>query len=65
MQTFFSWAVILAVGATVVVLAVGVLAMLRQGRFNERHSNTLMRFRILFQFTAIALIAIAFLLGRS
>ena len=64
METVFPWLVILAVGATLTVLIVGVVAMLRQGKFNERHSNTLMRLRVLFQFIAVMLIALAFMFGR-
>jgi len=65
MQDVFPWLVILAVGATLTVLIVGVVAMLQQGKFNARHSNKLMRLRVLFQFAAIMLIALAFLLGRD
>jgi hypothetical protein len=64
METAFSWAVIAAVGATFVVLVTGVIAMLRQGGFNARNSNKLMRLRVLFQFSAILLIAVAFLIGH-
>jgi phosphatidylglycerophosphate synthase len=64
MQSVFPWLVILAVGATLLVLVVGVIAMLRQGGFNARHSNRLMRLRVLFQFVAVMLIALAFLFGR-
>jgi hypothetical protein len=65
MQTGFSIAVIAMVGATFVVLIVGVIAMLRQGKFNAQHSNKLMRLRVLFQFAAIMLIAMAFLIGHK
>jgi len=65
MQTGFAIAVIAMVGATFVVLIVGVIAMLRQGKFNARHSNKLMRLRVLFQFAAIMLIALAFLIGHK
>lgn len=65
METGFSIAVIAMVGATFVVLIIGVVAMLRQGKFNEQHSNKLMRLRVLFQFAAIALITIAFLIGHK
>jgi phosphatidylglycerophosphate synthase len=65
MESAFPWLVILAVGATLLVLVIGVLAMLRQGEFNARHSNKLMRLRIVFQFAAIILIALAFLIGRG
>jgi hypothetical protein len=39
--------------------------MLRQGGFNARHSNRMMRLRVIFQFVAIMLIALAFLFGRD
>jgi len=65
MQQTFPWLIIIAVAATLIVLIVGIVAMLRQGGFNARHSNRLMRYRILFQFAAIALIAIAFLFGNK
>jgi hypothetical protein len=65
MQTGFSIAVIVAVAATFVVLIVGVVAMLRQGKFNAEYSNKLMRLRVIFQFTAIMLILFAFLIGHK
>jgi ABC-type dipeptide/oligopeptide/nickel transport system permease subunit len=65
MQTGFSIAVIVAVAATFVVLIVGVVAMLRQGKFNAEYSNKLMRLRVIFQFTAIMLILFAFLISHK
>jgi len=65
MEAAFPWLVILAVGATLAVLIVGVVSMLRQGGFNARHSNRMMRLRVIFQFVAIMLIALAFLFGRD
>jgi phosphatidylglycerophosphate synthase len=65
MESAFPWLVILAVGATLAVLIVGVVSMLRQGGFNARHSNRMMRLRVIFQFVAIMLIALAFLFGRD
>ena len=65
METTLSWLVIGAVAATAVVLVVGILAMLRGGRFNARNSNRLMRARIAAQFAAVVLIALAFLFGRE
>lgn len=64
MESAFSWAIILAVAATFIVLVTGVIAMLRQGKFNAQYSNRLMRYRVLFQFAAILLIALAFLIGH-
>ena len=65
MESAFPWLIILAVGATLGVLIVGVVSMLRQGGFNARHSNKMMRLRVIFQFVAIMLIALAFLFGRD
>ncbi len=48
---------VVAMGATLVVLLVGVVAMFRGGEFNRRHGNRLMRLRILLQLVAIALLA--------
>jgi hypothetical protein len=65
MRETFPWLIIIAAAATLIVLVVGIVALLRQGGFNARHSNRLMRFRVLFQFAAIALVAIAFLFGNK
>jgi len=64
MQQAFPWLVIVAVGGTLIVMIAGVITMLRHGKADARTSNKLMRYRILFQFAAIALIALAYLLGR-
>ena len=63
MQQVFPWLVIAAVGATLIVMIAGVITMLRHGKADARTSNKLMRYRILFQFAAIALIALAYILG--
>ncbi|MBD21207.1 MAG: hypothetical protein CMM83_01610 [Rhodospirillales bacterium] len=65
MQQTFPWLVIFAVGLTFLVLVTGLFGMLRPGRVNAKRSNILMRYRILFQAVAIALIATAFLIGRD
>jgi hypothetical protein len=64
MHQNISWLIIAAIAGTLVVLVIGVLSMLRQGKFNARRSQKLMRFRILFQLGAIVLLAIAFLMNR-
>ena len=63
MQQVFPWLVIIAVAATLIVLIAGVVTMLRHGKADARTSNKLMRFRIVFQFAAIVLIGLLFLLG--
>lgn len=63
MQQAFPWLVIAAVGATLIVMIAGVVSLLRHGKTDARTSNKLMRYRILFQFAAIALIGLAYLFG--
>lgn len=63
MTNVFPWLVILAVGAALIVLIAGVITMLRHGNVDARTSNKLMRYRVLFQFAAITLIALAFIFG--
>jgi len=65
MQQSFPWLIIIAVSLTFLVMASGVIGMLRPGKTSGRRSNILMRYRILFQAIAIALIAVAFLIGRD
>lgn len=45
--------------ATLVVLGLGVLGLARKNPNRGARSNLLMRFRILFQFVALALFALA------
>ena len=63
MQQAFSWLVIIAVAATLIVMIAGIITMLRHGKADARTSNKLMRYRILFQFAALALIGLAYLMG--
>ena len=63
MQQAFPWLVIVAVALTLIVMIAGTITMLRHGKADARSSNKLMRYRILFQFAAIALVAAAFIFG--
>ncbi|MBK19418.1 MAG: hypothetical protein CMM52_11345 [Rhodospirillaceae bacterium] len=62
MQQTFPWLIIIAVGLTFLVMATGVVGMLKPGKANAKRSNILMRYRVLCQGVAIALVAIAFLM---
>ncbi len=46
-----------AMAATVVVLVIGIVSFAVHGDFYKRHSNNLMRLRVLFQGLAVALFA--------
>lgn len=50
--------VVLALFAVVMILATGIGGFARGGEFNRRNSNRLMRWRIIAQAVAIALILI-------
>ncbi len=54
--------IIIALAAVLAALGIGVLSMLKGGDFAKRHGNRLMRLRVGLQFTALALIALAFFL---
>lgn len=63
MQQTFPWLVIIAMGAVLIVLVAGIISMLRHGKVDAKTSNKLMRYRVIFQFVAIGLVALAFILG--
>ena len=63
MSGFLPALIIIALLATLGVLFFGIITMARGGEFNARHSNKLMRARVICQFLAAALIAIFMLLG--
>ncbi|MCA0858435.1 twin transmembrane helix small protein [Phaeobacter italicus] len=46
---------ILAIAATVIVLAIGIGGFGAGGAFNAKYGNKMMRLRILFQFIAVVL----------
>lgn len=64
MQATLNAMIPVVIAATFLVLCVGIFALFRGGRFNRSYSNLLMRWRILLQFIAICLIAVASLLMR-
>jgi apolipoprotein N-acyltransferase len=65
MSGFLSVVIVIALASVLGALGLGVFAMLKGGDFNRRYGNRLMRLRVLLQFTALVLIALAFLLRDS
>ncbi len=59
MKALFFSLVIVAALITLGVLVTGILAMARGGEFNRKHSNRLMRLRVIAQCIALVLFAIA------
>jgi hypothetical protein len=56
---------IVALMTTLAVLFAGLFSMARGGEFNRKHGNRLMRWRVIAQGTALALIALAMLLAAG
>lgn len=57
--------VVVATLVVLVILAIGVGGFAKGGEFNRKHGNRLMRYRLLAQAVAVALIVIFILLRRS
>lgn len=60
-MSIFDFLVGLALLIVFVVLATGVISMVRGGEFNEKYGNKLMRLRVIAQAVAILLLGLAFL----
>ena len=65
MNAFAITLVVIAMLTTLGVLFAGLIAMARGGEFNRKHGNRLMRWRVMAQFTAIAIFALAMLLSQG
>src|SRR3546814_5155530 len=65
METFFFVLVLIAMFVTLGVLATGIIGMARGGEFNAKYGNKLMRARVIAQGIALALFAIAVLVGTQ
>lgn len=65
MKTFFFVLVLIAMFITLGVLATGIIGMARGGEFNAKYGNKLMRARVIAQGVALALFAIAVLVGSQ
>lgn len=64
MYSLLTVLMIVAMAATVAVLATGVIGMGRKGESAGMRSNRLMRARIIFQATALALFVLVILYSR-
>ena len=56
--------IIIALAATLGVLGLGVVSMLRGGDFNRRYGNKLMRARLITQGVTLALVILFFVLEK-
>ena len=59
MATFFMVLTGIFAIATLASLLIGVFAMGKAGEFNRKHSNTLMRLRVIFQLLTVGSLVLA------
>lgn len=57
--------IFVAMGATLLILLAGIVAMARGGAFNRKYGNRLMRYRVIFQGIAILLFAVLVFLFKG
>jgi len=55
----------LALLSVLVVMALGIVSMIKGGEFNKKYGNDLMRWRVILQGATLALLAFAFLSAQS
>ncbi len=56
---------VIAMLATLGALGMGLFVMTRGGEFNEKYGNKLMQARVILQATALALFALAAMVGKG
>ena len=57
-MTILNIMIVVALAATLGILFFGLFSMARGGEFNKKHSNKLMRMRVIAQFATIILLGI-------
>ena len=64
-KAVFPMLIVIALIAVLIVLAIGIVGMIRGGEFNRLYGNKLMRLRVLFQALAILLIVLFVVLVQN
>ena len=65
MSTVLPILIVVAMVATLGALALGLISMVRGGEFNAKHSNRVMRARVILQLAAIVLLGLLFLFSAK
>ena len=63
-STVLPFVLVVSMILALLMVVVGVIAMAKNGNFNKKHSNKLMRMRILFQGIAVLVFAAIIYLSR-
>ena len=64
-MSILSLIMILFMAGALIIVVIGVVAMAVNGKLNKKHSNKLMRLRVLFQAVAVVVFVIIILLSRN
>jgi hypothetical protein len=63
-STVLPFVLVVSMVLALIMVVVGVIAMAKNGNFNKKHSNKLMRMRVLFQGIAVLVFAAIIYLSR-
>ena len=64
-MSILSLIMILFMAGALIIVIIGVVAMAVNGKLNKKHSNKLMRLRVLFQAIAVVVFVIIIWLSRN
>ena len=63
-STVLPFVLVVSMVLALLIVVIGVIAMAKNGNFNKKHSNKLMRMRVLFQGIAVLVFAAIIYLSR-
>ena len=63
-STVLPFVLVVSMVLALLMVVIGVIAMAKNGNFNKKHSNRLMRMRVLFQGIAVLVFAAIIYLSR-
>ena len=63
-STVLPFVLVVSMVLALIMVVIGVIAMAKNGNFNKKHSNKLMRMRVLFQGIAVLVFAAIIYLSR-
>ncbi len=63
-STVLPFVLVVSMVLALLMVVIGVIAMAKNGNFNKKHSNKLMRMRVLFQCIAVLVFAAIIYLSR-
>ena len=65
MNSITTFLILLALASIVSVLAIGIVSMVKGGKFNEKYGNRLMQARVTLQGLVLLLLALAYFIPQN